>query len=167
MNAIFLKTALLAFIPMTANLGISFVIRSTMSIVEFNGWFNGSMTGLLLSLVWFLMVRISMSGEDYNLLKIMIRGFIVKFVVLAVCISISFLFFEFDRKFFVFSFFIGIVWPLVVEVWFYLAVNRLARMKRGARRRGTAPGDPCQQKSDIPPRAVPARSGTPAGHGRP
>ena len=132
MNAIFLKTALLAFIPMTANLGISFVIRSTMSIVEFNGWFNGSMTGLLLSLVWFLMVRISMSGEDYNLLKIMIRGFIVKFVVLAVCISISFLFFEFDRKFFVFSFFIGIVWPLVVEVWFYLAVNRLARMKRGS-----------------------------------
>ncbi len=127
MNRIFLKITGIIMVPFIINVILSRTLIAGIGDLESAGFHIGALTSFSLSLVWLVQVRISLTSAAPNLMKVMMRAFLVKMVFLVLCIVVSHLYFEYDRRYFIISFLIGTILSLLAEVWFYLVVNKAGK----------------------------------------
>jgi len=119
------KTAIaLNVIPAVVNLVVSGYFFFNFTLLQFAGYFIGSILGILLSIMWLIQVRKAFGSHAIRLLKITFKGFFVKFIVFIVFISGVYSLVKFNRTFFAASFFIALFLSAIIELWFYASINK-------------------------------------------
>ena len=106
-------------IPALINIAGSVYLFINAGRSEFNGYFMGTILGILLSLVWILQVKRALGAHAIKLLKLTFTGFLIKFIVFMIFIAVIYNFFQFNRVYFAVSFFIALFLSAVIEILFY------------------------------------------------
>jgi len=117
-----LKTALIFMcVPAVLNLSVSMYLYLGNGGQNFQGYLTGTVLSILLSFFWIWQVSKGISSNTMVLLKVTFWGFVLKLSVLCLVAFGGYRFFGFNRFYFAAAFLIGIIFTVMIEIWFYIS----------------------------------------------
>ncbi|MCX7677665.1 MAG: hypothetical protein N2316_00450 [Spirochaetes bacterium] len=115
-----LKKAVRYILLMTAvNVVVALVILFVKSIAEFKGYLIGTIVNSLFATIWYLGAKKGMKSNTLVLLLITVGGFPIRLAILALFAFGGLLILQMNTFYFAIAFFIGTVFSLAIEVWFF------------------------------------------------
>jgi len=125
MEKLFKKAFRLMFVPVIINLVITVMCYINLETSLFKGYLAGTVLSMIFTAIWLVMAkRVSLSNAMV-LLTMTLGAFPVKIVVFAIFAFGGLYVLKMNQMYFGFSFLLGTILSLVIEVWFIISVNRL------------------------------------------
>ncbi len=109
-------------IPALVNISGSVYVFTSRDLMEFSGYFIGTLLGIILSVIWLLQVKKVLGTHALKLIQITFKAFLVKVLFFLVFIIGVYALFKFSRSYFAMAFFIAVFISAVIELWFYASI---------------------------------------------
>lgn len=126
---------ILMLVPVFINLALTVLCYLNYATPQFKGYFVGTFLSMFFSLIWIFMARKISLSNIMVLFTLSLGLFPVKLILFALFAFGGLYLLQMNQLFFGFSFLLGTVLSLFVEVWFVLSVNKLY-----IKRKASAPG---------------------------
>ncbi len=121
----FKKAFVLILLPVAVNIALTVLCYLYRQPTEFKGYFVGTFLGMFFSFLWIFMIRKIAMSNIMVLFTLSLGLFPVKLILFAVFAFGGLYLLQMSQLYFGFSFLLGSIFNLLIEVWFIMAVNKV------------------------------------------
>ena len=130
MEKLFKKAVVLTSLPVILNSALTVYCFSARSLPQFKGYFIGTLLSLFFSVIWIFIARKALLANILVMFTVSLASFPIKIVFLALIALGGLYILGMDHIYFGFSFLLGTILSLFVEVWFLVSANKYIRKKK-------------------------------------